>query len=70
LQYGFIWPEESKNTVPQFNTKEESEVAPFPIENPEFVDELLSDIGLETLAERKRYMQRLEDIRVKIRKNG
>jgi len=59
-----------KNTVPQFNTKEESEVAPFPIENPEFVNELLSDIGLEALAERKRYMQRLEDIRVNIRKNG
>ena len=59
-----------KNTGPQFNTKAESEVAPFPIEKPEFVEELLNDIALETLTERKIYMQRLEDIRVNIRKNG
>ena len=67
---GWFCVEAAKKYGTQFNTNEEGEVAPFPIDNPEFVDELLSDIGLETLAERKRYMQRLEDIRVNIRKNG
>ena len=70
MQYGLIWPETSKKYGTKFDTNEECEVALFPIDNPEFVDELLSDIGLETLAERKRYMQRHEYLRVNIRKNG
>jgi len=54
----------------QFKTNEEGKVVPFPIENPEVVDDLRTDLGLETLAERTSYMQRLEDERVNNRKKA
>jgi hypothetical protein len=36
----------------QFKNNEDGEIVSFPIENPEIVDDLRMDFGLETLAER------------------
>jgi hypothetical protein len=54
----------------QFKNNEDGEIVSFPIENPEIVDDLRMDLGLETLAERTSYMQRLEDERVSNRKKA
>jgi hypothetical protein len=54
----------------QFKNNEDGEIVSFPIENPEIVDDLRVDLGLETLAERTSYMQRLEDERVNNRKKA
>jgi hypothetical protein len=45
----------------QFTLNEEGKAVPFPIENPEIVDDLRVNLGLETLVERTSHMQRLED---------
>lgn len=53
----------------QFKTKE-GKVVPLPIKDPEIVDDLRADLGLETLEERTSYMQRLEDERVNNRQKA
>ena len=54
----------------QFKNNEEGKTISFPIENPEIVDDLRADLGLETLAQRTSHMQGLEDERVNNRKKG
>ena len=54
----------------QFDIDEDGKAVPLPIENPEIVDDLRAELGLETMAERIRHMQSREDERVRKRKNS
>jgi Family of unknown function (DUF6624) len=54
----------------QFKTNEEGKTVPFPIENLKMVDNLRVGLGLETLAERTRYMQSRDDELVSNRKKA
>ena len=54
----------------QFDTNEEGKMVPLPIENPDIVDDLRAELGLETMKERTSFMQRLEDERANNRKKA
>ncbi|WP_281167878.1 hypothetical protein [Desulfobacter curvatus] len=41
---------------------------PLPIENPQIVDRLREEIGLDSLAERTKQMQKIQNERIKNRK--
>ncbi len=51
----------------QFDINENGDVAAFPIENPQIVDRLREEIGLESLAERTKQMQKIQNDRLKNR---
>ena len=48
----------------QFDISENGEVTPLPIEDLEIVDKLREEIGLESLAERTKQMQKIQNERV------
>ncbi len=51
----------------QFDIGENGEVTYLPIENPQIVDKLREEIGLESLAERTKQMQEIQNERIKNR---
>lgn len=54
----------------QFDIDEGGKAFPKPIENPMILDNLRRDLGLETLSERTKHIQRLEDQRRENRKKS